>query len=128
VSFLGPPSDGDDVDSPGVGCQGFEVCWVSRDHGSPRFSRRYYERIDGRTAAGASPQEGGSTRKRLGDGRTNVTCLQELVLNGVATSVSLEALNENDRRNARGPQSGFAKGQNKGERLFGSLGEAGDAA
>ena len=41
-----PASDCDDVDIIRVGCQRFEIVRVGRYHGSPRFSRGDYERID----------------------------------------------------------------------------------
>ena len=44
----------------------------------------------------------------------DVAGLQELVLNGVTTGVTLEALDEDDRRDTRWPQPCFAEGHNQG--------------
>jgi hypothetical protein len=91
-----------------MSCQGFEIFGVSGDHRPTRFSGGNDERIYGRPAAGEPTQECSAPCERFRNGRRDITGFQEPVFSGVTTRVALETLNENDRRDTRGPQPRFA--------------------
>ena len=104
-------SDGDDVDVLRVCRQGVEIVGICRDHGSTGFSRSDDQRIDGGAPASTSSEKRGTTSERFGDRRRDVAGLEEPVLDGVATRVTLKTLDEHDRRNERWPQSRLTQGK-----------------
>ena len=111
-----------------MGCQGFEILGVRSDDGPAWFSRGDHERVNSRATTGKSAQKRSATRKRFRNARRDVTGLQELVLDGVATGMTLETLNENDRRDLWRPQPRFAQGEDQSQSLLGTFSEASNAA
>jgi hypothetical protein len=105
-----PVSDCDDVDVLRVCREGFEILDVCRDYGSFGFGRSDHERVDRGTASGEPTQKRGTTDKGLGDHRRDVASLGEFVLDGVATRVALQTLDENDGGDAGWPQPRLAQG------------------
>ena len=122
-----PASDCDDINVLRVGREGFEILGVRRDHGSAGLSGGDDERIDCGAASGKPAKKRGSTGERFGDGRHNIASLEELVLDGVATRVALETLDENDGGDMRWPQSRLAQGQDERQSLLRTFGEASHA-
>ena len=76
---------------------------------------------------GKSAEKGGTTGERFGDGRRDVASLEESVLDGVASRVALETLDENDGGDTRWPQSRVAERQYQGQSLLRTFGEASHA-
>ena len=87
-----PVSDCDDVDVLRVGREGFEVLGVGRDHGSSGLSGGDDKRIDRGTASCKPAEKRCTTGEGLGYSRRDIASLEELVLDGVATCVALQAL------------------------------------
>lgn len=91
-----PVSDCDDVDVLGASSESFEILDVCRDHSAPRLGRGDHERIDCGTASGEPAEKRCTTGEGLGDDWRDIASLEEFVLDGVATRVALETLDEND--------------------------------
>jgi len=111
-----------------VGGQRLQVMGIGGEDGSPRFSERHNQCIDSGATAGQSAQHCGSTRKCLGHDFRDVACLEEPVLHGVATRMTLQTFNKNNREHSGWPKTLVTQRQDQSERPLGPLGEAADAA
>jgi len=120
-------SDCDDVDVLRVGCEGFEIFDVCRNHGSSGFGRSDHERIDCGTTPGEPAEKRSTSGKGLGDSRRDVASLEKLVLDGVSPGVPPQTLDENDGWDMGRPQSGVAQGEDQRQRLLRTFGKARDA-
>lgn len=119
-----PSSDRDDIDVLCVGRERFQIVDVGSDHCPSRFSGRDHERINGGAASRESAEKGSSPGEGFGDGLCDVASLEKLVFNGVATRVALETLDQNYGGDMWWPQSCFAQGQDQGQSLLRTFGEA----
>ena len=103
-----------------------EIVDIRGESGATRFRERNDERIDGGTSTSPPAQQRSAPRQRLGNPLRHVACPQETVGERVAASVTLQALDEDDRRDYRRPEALFAQRKNQRRGLTRPFSKPGD--
>lgn len=111
-----------------MGRQCLKISGIGGEDGSPRFSQRYNDGINHRTATSETSQQSRTARERLWDCLGDFAGLQKPVFIGITTRVPLKAFDEDDGGNLRRPKPLLTKSEDQREHVSRTLCQASDSA
>ena len=111
-----------------VHCKCCKIVEIRGQGGAIGLRERHHEGVDGRTATRSSAQKRSAPRQRFGNLIHDIARLQEAVSKRVATSMTVQTLDEDDGWNHGRPETLLPQGKDERGRLPGAFGKPADAA
>jgi hypothetical protein len=121
-------SDALDRHSLRVCSQRLQIIRISREHCAPRLGHCNNESVDCRASTSPPPEKCCTPSETLGDLFDDVAGLEQLVLRRVAPRMSLQALDQNHRRNGGRPETFLPQRQDQCRRIARTFSKTADGA